>query len=148
MHLSLAHCLEQTPTAAGQIEVLLAQFSLAETLGRVAPYGRLQRPLAWTLSKAIVPLLHQDGKLSRLPACLIRNLPADGHFVYADSRLFQGAVSALCAITRRQIATSSKAPFEWQALLSAATTLLHTDKETFAWLLLSAIAESQTPADW
>ncbi|KAG0667121.1 hypothetical protein C6P46_002532 [Rhodotorula mucilaginosa] len=148
MHLSLAHCLEQTPTAVGQIEAHLAQLSLAETLGRVAPYGRLQRPLAWALSKAIIPLLHQDGKLSRLPACLIRNLPADGHFVYADSRLLQGAIFALCAITHRQIATSSKALFEWQALLSAATTLLHTDKEPRAWQLLSAIAESQTPADW
>lgn len=125
IHLSLAHCLEQTPSAPGQIEVHLAQLSLAETLGGVAPYGRLQRPLAWTVSKAIIPLLHQD-----------------------DPRLVQGAVSALCAITHRQVATSSKAPFEWHALLSAATTLLHTDQEAFAWQLLSAVAESQAPADW
>lgn len=74
MHLSLAHCLEQTPTPAGQTEVHLAQLSLAETLGRVAPYGRLQRPLAWTLSKAIVPLLYQDGKLPKVPAWFIRTV--------------------------------------------------------------------------
>lgn len=147
MHLSLAHCLEQTPSAPGQIEVHLAQLSLAETLGGVAPYGRLQRPLAWTVSKAIIPLLHQDGKLPKLSACYTQNRVLIRSF-FADPRLVQGAVSALCAITHRQVATSSKAPFEWHALLSAATTLLHTDQEAFAWQLLSAVAESQAPADW
>lgn len=147
MHLSLAHCLEQTPTLAGQIEVPLAQLSLAETLGRVAPYGRLQRPLAWTLSKAIVPLLYQDGKLPKVLSPSSPNRVLTRRF-FPDSRLVQSAVAALCAITHRQVATASKAPFEWQALLSAATTLLRTDKEAPAWQLLSAIAESQAPADW
>ncbi|GAA5870644.1 hypothetical protein JCM3774_001712 [Rhodotorula dairenensis] len=127
MHLSLASCLERT-SAAGRIEVHLAQLSLAEILGRITPYGRLRRPMAWTLSKAIVPLLSHE-----------------------DPRFVQGAVAALCAVARRQTASASKAPFDWQALQQAATALLDASPAAggnVAWQLLAVVAESQASADW
>ncbi|GAA5982064.1 hypothetical protein JCM10908_004722 [Rhodotorula pacifica] len=127
MHLSLSACLARTP-AAGQVDVHLAQLDLARTLGQVSPYGRILRPLAWTLAKAILPLLSQE-----------------------DSRLIQAAVAALCAIIRRHRSTASKAMFDWRATESAATALLNGEqagKAKHAWQLLSAIAEPQSTLEW
>lgn len=62
MHMALADCLG-SPAAPAQAQVLLAQLSLAERLAAVSPYGRLQRPLAWTLTKSSLPFLRTSGTL-------------------------------------------------------------------------------------
>ncbi|GAA5924338.1 hypothetical protein JCM1841_001363 [Sporobolomyces salmonicolor] len=89
LHLSLASILA-APVAVGQTELRLAVLRLATTLASNSPYGRLKRPLARLLARAIVLSLASPDPSHVLPA-----------------------IAALKAVVDRYVSTSCSQPFEW-----------------------------------
>ncbi len=61
LHLKLGALLV-SPVHLGRKELSLDLLRVAQVLGLNGPYGRLKRPLALPLCKAIRPLLRSNGK--------------------------------------------------------------------------------------
>ncbi|GAA6007829.1 hypothetical protein JCM10207_004890 [Rhodosporidiobolus poonsookiae] len=123
LHLSLSALLS-LPLVAGQTEHRLALLNLAAKLAANAPYGRMKRPLAQGLVKAILPLL---------------DTPA-------------AAASTLNIIAARYISTSSSQPFEWDKLIEAAESLVETstteELHRAGWSLLASAVPACPERDW
>ncbi|GAA6027512.1 hypothetical protein JCM8097_007899 [Rhodosporidiobolus ruineniae] len=127
-HLSLSALLA-APLVAGQTELRLALLDLAAKLAANAPYGRLKKPLAWSLAKAILPSLASP-----------------------DSLIASTSASTLAVIATRYTSTSSTQTFEWDQLAQAVTRLLEAGREEdvqrAGWLLATALAAELPGHDW
>ncbi|GAA5849482.1 hypothetical protein JCM8547_000468 [Rhodosporidiobolus lusitaniae] len=128
LHSSLSHLIA-LPLVTGQTESRLALLDLAAKLAANSPYGRMKRPLAWGLAKAVLPLLGSPN-----PAVMT------------------AAASTLTVIVTRYTATSSSQPFEWTELAAAAEALVEGAKqpevERAGWSLLAALVPAQAERDW
>ncbi|GAA5891256.1 hypothetical protein JCM5296_006878 [Sporobolomyces johnsonii] len=128
LHLSLASILT-APIAAGQAELRLASLRLATTLASNSPYGRLKRPLARLLARAILPSLAS---------------PDSSHVLHA--------VAALKAVVDRYVSTSSSQPFEWTDLISITTSIASQHPSENVQAASSSLLASTVPAaldyDW
>ncbi|GAA5885579.1 hypothetical protein JCM6882_007479 [Rhodosporidiobolus microsporus] len=128
MHISLSSLLS-LPIAAGQTDFRLAVLDAAAKLAANAPYGRMQRPLAWNLAKAVLPMLSS-----------------------VDPAVVAAAASCLAVIATRYTSTSSTQPFEWDQLTSAAEPLVQDSRPEEAqragWTLLAATLPPQAGLDW
>ncbi|GAA5825566.1 hypothetical protein JCM11251_000287 [Rhodosporidiobolus azoricus] len=128
MHSSLSSLLILR-NAAGHADFHLALLDLVAKLAANSPYGRLQRPLAWTLAKAVLPMLE-----------------------HVDPATVTSSASVLVVIVTRYTATSSTEPFDWDKLICAAEPLVETaqlaDVQRAGWTLLSSTIPPQAGRDW
>lgn len=60
LHSSVLALVASAATASNHL-LHLAVLRLARTLGETAPYGRMRRPLAPPLAKALAPLIRSEG---------------------------------------------------------------------------------------
>ncbi|BGP15936.1 hypothetical protein JCM10213_003633 [Rhodosporidiobolus nylandii] len=128
MHLCLSALLA-LPLAAGKTDERLVLLDLAAKLAANAPYGRMKRPLARGLAKALMGFLDSP-----------------------DPALSAAAAACLSIVAARYISTGSSQPFEWTELLAIAKPLLHEGRpeevQRAGWTLLSAIVPAVPEHDW
>ncbi|GAA5970785.1 hypothetical protein JCM11641_004454 [Rhodosporidiobolus odoratus] len=128
LHSSLATLLS-APPGAGQTEFRLSLLELAAKLAANAPYGRMQRPIAWTLAKGVM--------------CSIDS---------PDPDLVIASASTLSIIAARYLSTSSSQEYDWESVIAAAKPLVEEEKpekvQRAGWNLLASIVPVGPREQW
>ncbi|GJN89079.1 hypothetical protein Rhopal_002053-T1 [Rhodotorula paludigena] len=128
LHKSLAQLLTR-PSLANEPDLHLSLLKLSAKLAGSAPYGRMQRPLAQQIAKAVVPSVED-----------------------ANNEIAASAASTLNVIFTRYMSTGSKSYFETENLAGLACSLAGVKRsvelQTAAWIMFAALVPALPLQDW